>query len=160
MELYEGNQYKDEVVLLKKEKDRLSDKVDTLWKELKDHQDVIHATEKEHLDLRQELESQIRDKDEEIKTLKIQITSLEKSRYVLTYLKKRRSNFDKGPIHLPHLRIRKFFYGQLESYGSVSTYRRLETYGSINHDLIFFGSKCLKLPNSLRKVVKLRSKFF
>lgn len=95
MELYEGNQYKDEVVLLKKEKDRLSDKVDTLWKELKDHQDVIHATEKEHLDLRQELESQIRDKDEEIKTLKIQITSLEKSRYVLTYLKKRRSNFDK-----------------------------------------------------------------
>ena len=96
MELYEGNQYKDEVVLLKKEKDRLSDKVDTLWKELKDHQDVIHATEKEHLDLRQELESQIRDKDEEIKTLKIQITSLEKSRYVLTYFKKRRSNFDKN----------------------------------------------------------------
>ena len=96
MELYEGNQYKDEVVLLKKEKDRLSDKVDTLWKELKDHQDVIHTTEKEHLDLRQELESQIRDKDEEIKTLKIQITSLEKSRYVLTYLKKRRSNFDKN----------------------------------------------------------------
>ena len=98
MELYEGNQYKDEVVLLKKEKDRLSDKVDTLWKELKDHQDVIHATEKEHLDLRQELESQIRDKDEEIKTLKIQITSLEKSRYVLTYLKKRRSNFDKKKV--------------------------------------------------------------
>ena len=98
MELYEGNQYKDEVVLLKKEKDRLSDKVDTLWKELKDHQDVIHTTEKEHLDLRQELESQIRDKDEEIKTLKIQITSLEKSRYVLTYLKKRRSNFDKKKV--------------------------------------------------------------
>ena len=98
MELYEGNQYKDEVVLLKKEKDRLSDKVDTLWKELKDHQDVIHATEKEHLDLRQELESQIRDKDDEIKTLKIQITSLEKSRYVLTYLKKRRSNFDKKKV--------------------------------------------------------------
>ena len=66
-----------------------------------------------------------------------------------------------GPIHLPHLRIRKFFYGQLESYGSVSTYGWLETYGSINfHDLIFFGSKCLKLPNSSRKVVKLRSKFF
>ena len=67
----------------------------------------------------------------------------------------------KGPIHLPHLRIRKFFYGQLESYGSVSTYGRLETYGSVNfHDLIFFGSKCLKLPNSSRKVVKLRSKNF
>ena len=83
MELYEGNQYKDEAVLLKKEKDRLSDKVDTLWKELKDHQDVIHATEKEHLDLRHELESQIRDKDEEIKTLKIQITSLQQSRYIV-----------------------------------------------------------------------------
>ena len=52
-------------------------------------------------------------------------------------------------------------YGWLESYGSVSTYRRLETYGCVNfHDLIFFGSKCLKLPNSSRKVVKLRSKNF
>ena len=66
-----------------------------------------------------------------------------------------------GPIHLPHLRIRKWLYGQLESYGSVSTYGRLETYGSVNfHFLIFFGSKCLKLPNSSRKVVKLRSKNF
>ena len=43
------------------------------------------ATEKEHLDLRHELESQIRDKDEEIKSLKIQITSLQQSRYILTY---------------------------------------------------------------------------
>ena len=41
MELYEGTQYKDEVALLKKEKERLSDKVDKLWKELKDHQDMV-----------------------------------------------------------------------------------------------------------------------
>ena len=80
MELFEGNQYKDEVSILKKEKERLSDKVDTLWKELKDHQDMIHATEKEHLDLRRELESQIRDKDEDIKALKIQINGLQKNR--------------------------------------------------------------------------------
>ena len=51
-----------------------------------------------------------------------------------------------GPIHLPHLRIRKFFYGQLESYGSVSIYGRLETYRSVNfHDLIFFWLKMLKI---------------
>ena len=47
---------------------------------------------------------------------------------------------DFGPIHLPHLRIGKFFYGQLESYGSVSTYGQLETYWSVNfHDLIFLA---------------------
>ena len=80
MELFEGNQYKDEVSILKKEKERLSDKVDALWKELKDHQDMNHATEKEHLDLRRELESQIRDKDEDIKALKIQINGLQKNR--------------------------------------------------------------------------------
>jgi len=79
MELFEGNQYKDEVSILKKEKERLSDKVDALWKELKDHQDMNHATEKEHLDLRRELESQIRDKDEDIKALKIQINGLQKN---------------------------------------------------------------------------------
>ena len=103
MELYEGTQYKDEVALLKKEKERLSDKVDKLWKELKDHQDMVsfvaiklcilasaswmvtilfvsqnHATEKEHLDLRRELESQIREKDEELKTMKIQMQTLQK----------------------------------------------------------------------------------
>ena len=44
-----------------------------------------------------------------------------------------------GPIHLPHLRIREWLYGQLESYGSVSTYGQLETYGSVNfHDMIFW----------------------
>ena len=41
----------------------------------------------------------------------------------------------KGPIHLPHLWIRKFFYGQLESYRSVSTYGRLETYRSVTFQL-------------------------
>ena len=37
-----------------------------------------HATEKEHLDLRRELESQIREKDEELKTMKIQMQTLQK----------------------------------------------------------------------------------
>ena len=52
-------------------------------------------------------------------------------------------------------------YGSVTFQLSVSTYGRMETYGSVNfHDLIFFGSKCLKLPNSSRKVVRLRSKNF
>merc|ERR1712029_981550 len=52
LEIYGISKYKNESEILKKEKDRLSDKADALWKEVKDHQDLIHASEKEHLDLR------------------------------------------------------------------------------------------------------------
>lgn len=69
LDLYEQAKYKDEVEILRKEKDRLSEKADTLWKEVKDHQDLVHATEKEHLDLRRELEAQIRDKEAHIQKL-------------------------------------------------------------------------------------------
>ena len=94
--------------------------------------------------------------------LSSQVIPVEPSPLQLQALKKqRKSVLVLGQIHLPHLWIRKFFYGQLESYGSISTYGQLETYGSVNfHDLIFFGSKCLKLPKTLRKVVNLWSKNF
>jgi len=73
LEIYEISKYKNEAEILKKEKDRLSDKADALWKEVKDHQDLIHASEKEHLDLRRELEAQIRSKEEECNQLKSQL---------------------------------------------------------------------------------------
>ena len=73
LELYEQTKYKDEVEMLRREKERLSEKADSLWKEVKDHQDLVHATEKEHLDLRRELEAQIRDKNEEVRKLKIDL---------------------------------------------------------------------------------------
>ena len=41
---------------------------------------IVHATEKEHLDLRRELEAQIRDKDEDCRKLQAQLTQLKSTR--------------------------------------------------------------------------------
>merc|ERR1740123_1181453 len=76
LDLFEQTKYKDEVEILRKEKERLSEKADALWKEVKDHQDLVHATEKEHLDLRRELEAQIRVKDEDCRKFQAQLTQL------------------------------------------------------------------------------------
>ena len=40
LNLYEQTKYKDEVEILRKEKERLSEKADALWKEVKDQQDL------------------------------------------------------------------------------------------------------------------------
>ena len=40
LNLYEQTKYKDEVDILRKEKERLSEKADALWKEVKDQQDL------------------------------------------------------------------------------------------------------------------------
>ena len=40
LDLFEQTKYKDEVEILRKEKERLSEKADALWKEVKDHQDL------------------------------------------------------------------------------------------------------------------------
>mgnify|MGYP001200861652 CR=1 FL=1 len=45
LDLFEQTKYKDEVEILRKEKERLSEKADALWKEVKDHQDL--GTDKE-----------------------------------------------------------------------------------------------------------------
>ena len=44
LDLFEQTKYKDEVEILRKEKERLSEKADALWKEVKDHQDLGTAT--------------------------------------------------------------------------------------------------------------------
>ena len=43
---------------------------------------LVHATEKEHLDLRRELEAQIRVKDEDCRKFQAQLTQLKSTRYI------------------------------------------------------------------------------
>jgi len=62
-------------------------------------------------------------------------------------------DFHIGPIHLPYLRIRKWLYGQLESYRSVSTYRWLETYGPVKLMTWFFEKFLSTSPILLNKYI-------
>ena len=43
LDLFEQTKYKDEVEILRKEKERLSEKADALWKEVNDQQDLGKA---------------------------------------------------------------------------------------------------------------------
>ena len=73
LEIFEISKYKNEAEILQKEKERLAEKSEALWQEVKSSQDLIHASEKEHLDLRRELEAQIRVKEEECRELQSQL---------------------------------------------------------------------------------------
>ena len=59
----------------------------TFWKSNSDKYSsfLVHATEKEHLDLRRELEAQIRVKDEDCRKFQAQLTQLKSTRYIYFY---------------------------------------------------------------------------